>query len=96
MLCASSRPALDAVLRVGSANAHALAILNLMRNTVHDAGLQAVNLAQSAQPDQTLIGLPKPDHAKVIQTVEALGGSSAWGIYEFAPGMLHADPPHVP
>jgi len=85
-------PELGAVLQVGSANAHALTILNLMRNTVHDAGLQAVNLAQSAQPDQTLIGLPKPDQAKVIQAVEALGGSSAWGIYQLAPGMLHADP----
>lgn len=85
-------PELGAVLRSGTANLHALTILKLMRNTVHDAGLQAVNLRQSAQPDQTLIGLPKPDQAKVTQAVEALGGWRAWGLYELTPGTMHADP----
>jgi len=87
-------PELGAVLLAGSANAHALTILRLMRNTVHDAGLQAVNLAQSAQPDQTLIGLARSDQTEVVAAVEALGGLPAWGLYELIPGELHADP-HV-
>lgn len=87
-------PELGAVLQAGSANAHALTILKLMRNTVHDAGLQAVNLAESAQPDQTLIGLARSDQTQVVAAVEALGGLPAWGLYELIPGELHADP-HV-
>ncbi|MGV8968633.1 MAG: hypothetical protein ACOH2F_20425 [Cellulomonas sp.] len=85
-------PELGVVLQAGSANLHALTILRLMRNTVHDAGLRAVNLRQIAQPDQTLIGLPRSAQDEVVEAVAALGGFPAWGLNELAPGRLHADP----
>lgn len=72
-------PELGAVLLAANANAHALTILRLMRNTVHDAGVQAVTLAESAQPDQTHIGLARRDQTEVVTAVEALGSLPARG-----------------
>jgi hypothetical protein len=88
-------PELARVVAPGTDGSHALTIVRLLRNTVHDTGLRALGVIQhSVQRETTLAGvcLSATDRADIIAATDHLGGRDAWSIQELLPEMLHFDP----
>lgn len=90
---AALAPALASVVGPGTAGLDTLTVLRLLRNTVHGAGLKALAVGRTARADQeTLVGLPRADHAEILAVADRRGGRTIWGLREVLPGELHADP----
>ncbi|MGY1692304.1 hypothetical protein [Geodermatophilus sp. SYSU D01105] len=70
-----------------------LAILRLLRNTVHGAALTplAVSDGSFRGPTDTLVALPSADATTLLECADRQGGRAAWGMKELIPGQLHAD-----
>lgn len=85
-------PPLGALFQAGADDAHALAILRLLRNSIHGQALPALAVGQGRRRDRTLVGLPASQQADLLAAFAALGGDAAWGVEQLIPGRMHADP----
>jgi len=89
---AKASPNLGQLLAVGSAEANAVTILTILRNSVHGEALQPLAARKGAKPQQTLVGVPTEKAKDLLAAVAELGGMESWGLEELIPGRFHADP----
>jgi hypothetical protein len=76
----------------GTSGRDTLAILALLRNTLHEAGLPALAVVGlPGRPGAALAGLPRGDSAKFWRRSIA-GAVARPGLRELLPGRLHAEP----
>jgi hypothetical protein len=86
-------PGLAAIVAPGSDGAYTVEILRLLRNSIHGTALQPLAVAsRPGQRDATLVGLPSEDALRLVDAMDALGGSGHFGVREVLPGRVHADP----
>lgn len=88
----ASAPALTAVVADGTPGADTLTILRLLRNSVHGAALQGLGFNPRRGSQESLVALPREDHAMVLAAMDRLGGRDAWGVRGLLPGRTHVDP----
>ena len=80
------------VLSAGSEEAAAFTILRLLRNTVPDAGLQAMTVGSSSAPDRLVVRVPRKDVDPIMAAIDRLGGPAAWKVERLLAGQLYVDP----
>jgi hypothetical protein len=76
---ATAEPGLAALFDSGSEHFHALAILRIMRNSVHGQMIRSIAVQQSGRMLETAIMLPAGDETEIMTAMDALGGRSSWG-----------------
>lgn len=82
---------LAAAIAPGSDGGNTLTILKLLRNSVHGIALQGMAYQSGSNKLESLVGLPAIDEAEVRASMNALGGTAAWGARAMA-NHLHLDP----
>jgi hypothetical protein len=80
------------LLSAGTEESAVFAILRHLRNTVHDAGLQAMTVASSSTPDRLVVRVPRKDVEVIMEAVDRLGGSETWKVERLFAGRLYIDP----
>jgi hypothetical protein len=86
-------PELAAVVAAGSRGAHALTILNALRNSIHGAALDALSVGSSiGRRADTLVGLPHAEADELVSAMDELGGRELFGVRQLLPDRIHADP----
>lgn len=69
-----------------------LSILLALRNTIHGEALMSLSFHRTGKPKETFVGLPSDQRERLLTNVRALGGDDSWGIQEFGPDRLLANP----
>jgi len=85
-------PDLSTILEVGTPHAAALTILQTLRNSVHEDGMNQGVFKLAGQRERLAVGLPRTDAKKLASAVEVLGGAKKWGWTDFGEGGILAGP----
>ena len=89
---AKAAPPLAALFQEGTETVHFLTILRLLRNSIHGKALTALGVKGGQQSLRTLVGLPKYQQTKLLESFDALGGTDNWGVEQLFPNQVHANP----
>lgn len=85
-------PGLAAIFNQGSDAQHLLEILRKFRNSVHGEALSPLTLSEGSKPERILVGLPREDLKAILDSMDALGGRSAWGVESPWENRMYSDP----
>lgn len=87
-------PQLADVVADGTPQAHALTVLRLLRNSIHDEGMSTLASVDSRRRQETLLQLPPAAVDELLTAMDALGGRVYWGVRDVvhSTGSIYADP----
>lgn len=87
-------PQLADVVADGTPQAHALTVLRLLRNSIHDEGMSTLASVDSRRREETLLRLPPAAVDQLLVAMDALGGRGGWGVRDVlqSTGSIYADP----
>jgi len=87
-------PQLADVVANGTPQAHALTVLRLLRNSIHDEGISTLTSVDSRRREETLLRLPPAEVDRLLDAMDALGGRRGWGVSDVLQGRgrFYADP----
>ena len=75
----------------GSSGAATVETLRLLRNTIHDVGLEAVSVHASNREQLTWVSVPEADKDDILAGIAKLGGNDKWGIHICDDGKTFID-----
>ena len=75
----------------GSSGEATVETLRLLRNTIHDVGLEAVSVHDSNREQLTWVSIPEADKDDVLAGIAKLGGKDKWGIHIRDDGRTFVD-----
>jgi hypothetical protein len=88
----STAPTLGALFQSGTGELLTPTILRLLRNSIHGAAMQPLEVGGPQHRERTLVSLPASNEPQLRAAFTALGGIADWGVEELIPGRLHFDP----